>query len=43
MANTLERRLYTGQGGRATLTSDGSLYYVDDLGTLVKLEVCAEE
>ena len=43
MANALEKRLYTGQGGRATLAPDGSLYYVDDLGSLVKLEVRAEE
>ena len=43
MANTLEKRLYTGQGGRATLAPDGSLYYVDDLGSLVKLEVRAGE
>lgn len=43
MAHTLEKRLYTGQGGRATLTPDGSLYYVDDIRTLVKLEVRAEE
>lgn len=43
MVSTLEKRLYTGQGGRATLAPDGSLYYVDDLGSLVKLEVRAEE
>ena len=43
MANTLEKRLYTGQGGKATLARDGSLYYVDDLGSLVKLEVRPEE
>jgi hypothetical protein len=43
MAHTLEKRLYTGQGGRATLSPDGSLYYVDSLGSLVKLEVRAGE
>lgn len=43
MANMLEKRLYTGRGGRATLARDGSLYYVDGLGSLVKLEVRPEK
>ena len=42
MAKTLEKRIYTGQGGKATLAHDGSLYYVDGLGSLVKLEVRPE-
>ena len=39
LAHLMDAKLGTGQGGRAAFGSDGGLYYLDDLGAVVKLEL----
>ena len=39
LSYTLSTKVNTGQGGRATIGGDGSLYYLDGQDSLVKLEV----
>lgn len=39
LARLVGSKLGTGEGGRATFGADGSLYYLDDLGSVVKLEL----
>lgn len=39
LSELLNNKLSRGQGGRAAFGVDGALYYLDDLGSLVKLEL----
>lgn len=39
LSGLLTSKLRGGQGGRAAFGADGALYYLDDLGSLVKLEL----
>ena len=39
LSRLLDEHLKSGRGGRATMGLDGGLYYLDDFGALVKLEL----
>lgn len=39
LAHLMDGKILHGQGGQATINADGSLYYLDNLGSVVKLEI----